>query len=167
MRCALENTRNWKQRNPEKSKADSLNWYYKNTELAQATTRKWRDANKEWDSQRTRLWQINNPLYVRKAAHNRRALLRGYSYKIEHAESILRLQGDRCSYCEADADLQINHVLPLSRGGLNIITNLQWLCAFHNQSKNNLTDHEYRSKMGFLPVERHLSLAIWSAALAI
>lgn len=54
-------------------------------------------------------------------------------------------QGGRfCVYCRllaltppASEPLEIDHKQPLSKGGDNHYSNLQWLCRSHNRSRNN------------------------------
>lgn len=168
MKCALKRTEEWRSRNREKSREQSLAWYYDNREQAQARNREWVRNNKLKVIETNRIWRSKNPLNSRLARHRRRVLLRGQSsFTVEQLNTLLKLQNGHCSYCDSSDELQIDHVVPLSRGGLNIITNIQWLCRFHNQSKHDLTDNEYREKIGLPLVSRHLSQAIWGAALAL
>ena len=39
--------------------------------------------------------------------------------------------------CEIHTDLTIDHILPLSRGGTDDLSNLQFLCVSHNSSKSD------------------------------
>lgn len=42
-----------------------------------------------------------------------------------------------------DRTAQVDHILPRARGGLDDISNLQWVCAEANLAKRNLTDAEF------------------------
>jgi hypothetical protein len=49
-----------------------------------------------------------------------------------------RRDGFRCASCHSsDADLQIDHVIPVSRGGMNDLDNLQLLCRKCNTEKSD------------------------------
>lgn len=58
----------------------------------------------------------------------------------------------RCAYCTAPLSLQVNaiskvqwdHVIPVSRGGLNIKSNLAPACRACNSQKETLTGEEFR-----------------------
>ena len=66
-----------------------------------------------------------------------------YRFKKE----LLVAQGGRCMYCgrRLPIDLMdIDHKLPVSRGGSDDETNLQVLCRTCNGRKNDLTDQEFR-----------------------
>lgn len=81
----------------------------------------------------------------------RRALERGAPGRYTWAE-VTRLWlaiGKACAYCAtavANADLQPDHVLPLSRGGGNSITNIVPCCAPCNREKGSLTLSEWAAK---------------------
>ena len=52
-----------------------------------------------------------------------------------------------CQSCQEMQDkvkLSIDHIIPLSHGGSNDISNLQTLCLFCNQSKNNRLDRRFK-----------------------
>lgn len=56
------------------------------------------------------------------------------------------LYGALCLYpeCQESESLQIDHVVPLTKGGTNSLLNLQLLCPYHNGSKGNYSSVDYR-----------------------
>ena len=52
-------------------------------------------------------------------------------------QSILKKQNHRCSICNVNGKLSVDHVIPLSRGGCNFAFNLQALCMTCNRKKSN------------------------------
>ena len=66
--------------------------------------------------------------------------LAGYETK----EYLLEKWGHECAYCKAKSiSLQVEHIIPRSRGGTKRVSNLTVACEACNQSKNNLTAAEF------------------------
>ncbi len=80
------------------------------------------------------------------------------SFSSKERSAIARSQGRRCNYCGARLtrdNLNIDHMVPVSRGGLNDGDNLQALCRRCNIRKGNHTDEEFR--------ERYEAILDWEA----
>jgi 5-methylcytosine-specific restriction endonuclease McrA len=66
--------------------------------------------------------------------------LAGYEIK----EYLLEKWGRQCAYCKAKSiPLQVEHIIPRSRGGTKRVSNLTVACEDCNQSKSNLTAAEF------------------------
>lgn len=57
-------------------------------------------------------------------------------------------QGNKCYFCSIDIDVKsssshVEHLTPLSKGGLHSVSNVVWSCASCNLKKNNKTEKEY------------------------
>lgn len=62
----------------------------------------------------------------------------------------LRRQNFSCDYCErgfSGNEFEIDHKLPISRGGTNAFENLHFVCQECNHDKNSKTDEEYRAQL--------------------
>ncbi len=55
-----------------------------------------------------------------------------------------RYQCQSCSKTKLEAQLSIDHIIPLARGGQNDISNLQTLCISCNQQKKHYLDPRFR-----------------------
>ena len=91
-----------------------------------ATNRKWREQNREKWSAINRLQQ-----------HKRRAL--GPIHSTEWIAKVAMLKNE-CQICfktEPEIKITIDHIIPVSKGGTNHISNLQPLCMRCNQMKHN------------------------------
>ena len=73
-----------------------------------------------------------------KKAHNRRrrALKVGNGVYVISAKDLRRLERGPCTYCGGAVILQVDHVIPLSRGGRHAIGNLVAACKSCNYRKN-------------------------------
>lgn len=66
---------------------------------------------------------------------------------------VLKESGGRCALCgitKNDSPLDVDHIIPRSRGGSNELANLQVLCAKCNRTKGNKDDTDFKS----LPLDR-------------
>jgi hypothetical protein len=64
---------------------------------------------------------------------------------------VFRRDNYTCTYCGADGDeyvLHCDHIVPISRGGPNVIENLTTACDYCNCSKRNALPHEWRPARG-------------------
>lgn len=179
--CSRARTKAWRLEHVAETRAASLDWYYRNHERAQKTMDEWRSNNSEhiaktaaerWGKNRDRYtvvakqWRSENQDKRRCIQENRRARQLEASgwFSAMDAEIIMKLQDDRCAYCNETENLQLDHIIPLSRGGSNWPWNIQWLCSHHNSSKNSKTDNEYRAIIGLPTLYCHRSVLFWLGA---
>lgn len=92
-------------------------------------------------------------LYVRQKSKRRKALLReqtAHQIKPKQLRARFAQFGNCCAYCGAAGDMQIEHVIPISKGGTHAMGNIVPACQDCNFSKR---DHEaerwYRSQPQF------------------
>jgi 5-methylcytosine-specific restriction endonuclease McrA len=126
-------SRRWKENNPEK--------YQESIKKGVARRKQYRALNRERINKKTREWQISNPDKVNAKVNVRRALKNGSlgQYTAEDAQKILIAQKHKCANCFADlrkVKRHLDHVIPLSKGGTNDRTNIQWLCKQCNLEKH-------------------------------
>jgi 5-methylcytosine-specific restriction protein A len=60
---------------------------------------------------------------------------RGYDANWKRLSKQLRLMQPYCSICKRTSDLTVDHIIPLSSGGITVESNLQVLCRRCNSSK--------------------------------
>jgi len=69
---------------------------------------------------------------------------RGELWEYEVREYLLEKWGRRCAYCGAEnVPLETEHVVPVSRGGTDRVSNLTLACRPCNQAKGNRTAEEF------------------------
>jgi len=68
----------------------------------------------------------------------------GTLFGYEVKEYLLEKWGRKCAYCgKTDVPLEVEHIIPKSRGGTDRITNLTLSCEKCNQKKGNMTAEEF------------------------
>lgn len=55
----------------------------------------------------------------------------------EVVDAVYRRDGARCVYCGSTENLQLDHIIPFSKGGATTLENLQLLCQKCNLEKSN------------------------------
>lgn len=137
-----EAKRQWRLRNPAKYRAYSHRYYL-------ANKKKWADAEAKRRSDpqfRSRTnkyikrWRSNNLAWREKAklwAHNRRARIAksGGAFTVKEWTDLCRKYHHRCAMCHKKRKLTQDHIIPLSKGGSNFISNIQPLCHSCNSKK--------------------------------
>ena len=74
--------------------------------------------------------------------------------------SLMRRQDNTCAYCgyrRIAASMDIDHIIPVVRGGSNEESNLQVICSRCNQRKGPQTDEEFRKRYARLVPRRALT----------
>lgn len=141
-----ERARKYREANPEKAKARSRKWYVANREKVLLSQRG-RKSNPEEARVRKRKWRAANPEKARAELRRRRAHKR--NAEGDHTGADIqrqyKAQKGKCYYCKAPAgkDYQVDHVVPLSRGGSNDPANLVIACRSCNASKSDRLPHEW------------------------
>ena len=75
----------------------------------------------------------------RKESHRPSRIARGYDKEWVALSKWARSVQPFCSYCGRANDLTVDHIIPLSRGGLSVPSNVQVLCRICNSEKSNRT----------------------------
>lgn len=55
----------------------------------------------------------------------------------EIVDAVYKRDGGRCVYCGSTENLQLDHIIPFSKGGATSVENLQLLCQKCNLEKSN------------------------------
>ena len=83
--------------------------------------------------QRSRPYKRAVPPQVKR--RERSTLQRNYH---EWYQQLAAVNGERCANCGSDDALVLDHVVPIAKGGLSQLDNLQLLCAECNRIKGKL-----------------------------
>ena len=167
--------------NPEPIRERNRAWYQKNKDQRHAYYLKRKAAEpgerrRERERERTRRrylsdpaawlarqkdWRQRNPekahAYVRTSHSKRRDASKGESFTTAEWLALLEHHGGRCAYCGSRVQIEIDHRVPLIRGGSNTIENILPACRTCNRRKNRRTEEEFRE---LLQRERRQGLAL-------
>jgi 5-methylcytosine-specific restriction endonuclease McrA len=136
----LATNRAWEMANKDSVRERKKLYYIENRERILAGCQKYSDANREAKRKRSRDYAKANRDKYNSVKHNRRALeakAEG-THTGEEWRALVEAHDHRCLRCgkmEPHIKLHRDHVIPITRGGSNWISNIQPLCATCNKWK--------------------------------
>lgn len=134
-------------------------YYAKNAEKRKAQSRHWYDANKKRALDAQKDWCRDNPDRVRELSRlkrrARRARLAGAdgTHTRQDLENLFAAQRGRCALCRTKLmpdNAEVDHIVPLARGGSNGANNLQYLCLPCNRAKGSKDPIDFARAIGML-----------------
>ncbi len=130
--------------NPEKHRKVNLEYYYKNKEqLNEYRRAKWPELYKskiEYHKQKGKKYRAENPDIINGQARRRRAKKRANGWEKYTEAQVLEMHGAVCHICGGEIDLTLNrkigtegwemslhidHVIPISKGGPDKLSNVK------------------------------------------
>lgn len=161
--------RKWLLANKQRHYETQAKWIEKNLEKVKGYRAKSRLTHREKRLEYLQRWRENNPDKVAKnrrdwADNNRdrlrflwnrkrvRRLQADGSHTLEDIEFLYSKQRGRCAYCRVrlGTSYHRDHIIPLSCGGSNWISNIQLTCATCNLRKHTKDPIEFARQLGRL-----------------
>jgi 5-methylcytosine-specific restriction endonuclease McrA len=140
---SAEYNRAYRKRNPTVDR----DYYEKNKNILIPRMVEYNRRNKESYLAKMRAWRKANPEKVQVWVRNRRAKFKGLSGSHTLADILaqMNIQRGKCVYCRCDItkSYQVDHIVPVARGGTNDKANLQLLCKPCNLDKRDKDPVEY------------------------
>lgn len=115
----------------------------KNKEHLVEYKKKYHEENKDIINKRATLWRVENRerynLNMNAAAHRRRAHIHKNGNNTLTAKEITQLFKEiiSCVYCGIENNLTLDHIIPISKGGQNCLSNVTVACSSCNSKKSN------------------------------
>lgn len=151
----------WYKNNKEKA----AQYYKKNKERINKYAKQYASQNKEAACERTKRWSAANADHIKKyrtknkeafcaysAKHRARKVFAGGSFTDNEVKQLMSRQQMKCSVCRTSIIRRFDrdHIIPLSAGGSNFISNIQLLCPSCNRSKGAKDPVSFMQRRGFL-----------------
>lgn len=139
-------------RKNNKEKCDEWNRISRerNKVKALAIGKKWREANKDRMAELKREWRKRNPHKDHEYNHQRRVRKLGRISNMD-AKSVLDASNGICYWCGKKAEkIELDHYVPISKGGSNSVDNLVVSCKKCNRSKHDKNPVEFANSIGKL-----------------
>jgi 5-methylcytosine-specific restriction endonuclease McrA len=134
---SLLSVRRWRKKHIEKDRSQARAWARSHVEINRARVKVWYKNNKEKAKETIKLWKERNPKKSSEYTNRRRALKRNTQVnKISHLKIFLKTP--YCFYCNKKITLkesELDHYIPLSKGGKHIESNLKVSCHLCNYKK--------------------------------
>lgn len=123
-------------------------YYEQNRDVIMARSRRWYQENKEARLAWERVYHKKNPGIKRGKNRRRRARKLNAQctpYTDADVADLWYAQGGNCAYCAVPlfGDYHLDHVVPLSRGGADALTNIVLACPSCNLRKGVKTGEEF------------------------
>jgi 5-methylcytosine-specific restriction endonuclease McrA len=145
----------WYKENKGQVKERAARYYKENKEKLKGYLAKWQLEHPEQIKGYQAKWRKGNPIKCRVFKHKRRARLAevGGTLSPGVAEKLLTLQKRKCRVCRVKLTgkkYHLDHIIPISKGGQNIDSNIQVLCPSCNCRKAAKLPHVYAQELGRL-----------------
>ena len=100
---------------------------------------------RECEKARVRAWRAANPDTANAGYRRRQRRLDGWTPTAQQKVDLYFKADGKCRYCNSPlgTDAQVDHAIPVARGGSNDMENLDLICPRCNQEKGDKTPEEY------------------------
>ena len=126
--------RRWNKAHPDQRRAAKRLYYARHREQHKVVMAVYHKAHPE-------------VLRAKSNAYRARARAAGGQFTSAEWHALVERHGHKCAYCGAVGPLEVDHRVPLSRGGTNSTDNVLPACRNCNGTKHQLTETEFRTRI--------------------
>ena len=123
------------------------NYYVQNKSKINAKNRSFYARNIEKQIERRQKYYQTHKEQAKNKYHVRRARLLSNGIFVVKEKEIKKITESNCFYCGSKESIQIDHIVPISRGGSHSIGNLIAACSKCNQSKGSKFLTEWKASL--------------------
>jgi 5-methylcytosine-specific restriction endonuclease McrA len=148
-----EQNKKYREENKQKIREKQKEWESNNRDHVNSKCREWRKNNPEKAFLIAKRYRQANPEAKALIAHNRRTLIKGDKPTTDIVRKLYQSQNGKCVCCGADLKkhgFHLDHIVPLSKGGRHIDSNLQLLTPTCNRSKSDKDPIDFMQSRGLL-----------------
>lgn len=160
----LQNRRESNERNKESIKIARKKYYDENREEILRKDKEYYENNRDYALKTMHEYYVSHSDEIKEKAIMRKRTIRGTSdgtVTKDALEKMFEEQNHKCGYCGQEITKQSNkpntrhldHIIPISRGGTNILSNVHWVCPVCNKSKGNRLEEEWLKKERMKPTD--------------
>jgi 5-methylcytosine-specific restriction endonuclease McrA len=141
----------WREKNKESNLANKRAYYAANKEKANAAVRAWVENNRERHKENCKKnYAAKRGDYIARARKRQKNLIGTFTQS--DIDALYATQAAKCAGCKCciKQKYEIDHVMPVSKGGPNTADNLQLLCVSCNRKKRAMLPEEWAALIGKL-----------------
>lgn len=146
-----ENERRWREANRDSIRENRRRWHKDNRDRVIDSRRRWYTLNADKVREYRREYYRTNRIQMRTYRHRRRAqkIQNGGTHTAADIQAQHDSQGGKCWWCGENVGdkYEVDHRIPLSRGGSNAPENLVIACRHCNRSKRDKLPHEWNGRL--------------------
>jgi hypothetical protein len=131
-----ESNKNWKQENLDKVRQCRIKYRQNNQNKVKQCVRSWQQSNPDKCNQNSRKWQQNNPYKCNQISSKRRALKRNQTPDLTQNEK-KKVELYYWVSQQFGPEWEVDHIIPISKGGIHHPDNLQIVTKEYNRQKHN------------------------------
>lgn len=140
--CIRERNRRWREGHREQAAALKRKWVAANPEMMAAYRRRWKEAHPD----KVASYRDANPHHKWKSLFLKRC--RGYGIAPVLGApftmtDVVDRYGESCVYCKGGEFEELDHYVPISKGGPHTLANVRPSCVSCNRSKHNVDPEEF------------------------
>ena len=160
-----EQSKNSYKKNKIKISKKAKDYRLDNIEMFREKDRIYHKNNKEKSNEQSREYYAENSDMFKNKARERKLFKKEISdgtVTLKFEKEQFELQNGKCAYCNCVLkNKHLDHILPISRGGLHTKNNVHWVCPECNLSKKDKTEEEWIMKERMKPTDIWTNCGLW------
>lgn len=140
--------KNYREKNKEKITMVQKDYRLKNAEKIKKQRHEYKEMHRKELSEKTKEYKKLNPEIVNNYTAKRKSKKRLNGVFLVSKKELKKIYSSNCFYCGSNKSIQMDHVIPISKGGRHSIGNIIPACAKCNLDKRDkyLIEWKYQKK---------------------